>query len=111
MRILFGFHPTHATLDTWKFPLSQSLTLPIPLKVLSLEFLFFASERRSIAPAERGSMGVFDIPPVRLLQADKKKEAAKNKITISVLCDKLLISEGLKTTDFSGGKGSKSRNF
>jgi hypothetical protein len=56
-------------------------------------------------------MGVFDIPPVRLLQADKKKEAAKNKITISVLCDKLLISEGLKTTDFSGGKGSKSRNF
>jgi hypothetical protein len=105
MRILFGFHPTHATLDTWKFPLSHTFTLPIPLKVLSLEFLFFAIERRSIATGDRGSMGVFEIPPVRLPQADKKKEIAKHKITISVLCVEFFISAGLKTIGFGRGKG------
>ncbi len=64
-----------------------------------------------MATGERGSMGVFEIPPVRLPQADKKKEIAKNKITISVLCVKFFISAGLKTTGFGRGKGSKSLNF
>jgi hypothetical protein len=50
-------------------------------------------------------MGIFEIPPVRLPQADKKKEMAKHKITISVLCVEFFISAGLKTIGFGRGKG------